>query len=664
MCLPAGFHLPVPHSTPIAGRLSRFKNRWSKIAGPWHQDILENGIPLDWINDTPPPDNRPFDSARSLSPSDFEACSLSLQHQIDIGAVEELPVDTVDGHWSSFFPVPKKNSDKVRGCFDLRVPNRHIQYEHFKMEGLHTAQSLIRRRDVMTKVDISDFFMHKPIGPPNRRYFRFMYDGRKFQYTAMPFGLCSAPRIATKFLQPAIRRLRRMGIRLVVFIDDILILSRSHHEAIRNTQKVVNFLHNLGYSIHPDKITAMPTRSLEFLGIQINTSLMQFRVPPSKVRSLRHQILQVLRADQQGTLTLRRFSSLIGKLNFLSGAVVSARIHIWPLLHLQASVLRRGSSWDGKMSLSSRVLAELEWWTTSLRPWNGCSFIPRRHSHVLTTDASHLGWGGWWRTQGSLGSRRDEARGFFSKKESKMSSNGRELTAVLFSLQSARSALQGKTVLLETDNSTTIAYVNHYGGPSRYLSAIARKLWAVCFSYDIHLQATHRPGVDNQRADRLSRWHRDSTDFKLAPLLFRQADRRWGPHSVDLFANRLNRQCRRFVSWRPDPSAVFIDALQFPLQGENPWCFPPEALISRFLALVIRQQATVTLVAPLWPSRPWWPTLQQLRIDKPMILPTASWVLSTVGLNEFSEFRHLRLAVWRISGSPSRIAAYLARRSL
>ena len=61
----------------------------------------------------------------------------------------------------------------------------------------------------MTKVDISDFFMQKPIGPPNRRYFRFMFDERKFQYTAMPFGLCSAPRIATKFLRPAIHRLRR-----------------------------------------------------------------------------------------------------------------------------------------------------------------------------------------------------------------------------------------------------------------------------------------------------------------------------------------------------------------------------------------------------------------------------------------------------------------------
>ena len=53
----------------------------------------------------------------------------------------------------------------------------------------------------------------------------------------MRFGLCSASRIATKFLQPAIHRLGRVGICLVVFIDDILILSQSHDEAICNTYK-------------------------------------------------------------------------------------------------------------------------------------------------------------------------------------------------------------------------------------------------------------------------------------------------------------------------------------------------------------------------------------------------------------------------------------------
>ena len=119
MCLLAGFYLPVLHSALITGRVSRFKNRWSKIAGPRHQDILENGIPLDWNDDTHPPDNRPFDSAPSPSHSDFEACSQSLQHQIDINVVEELRADTVDGHWSSFFPVLKEHR---QGAWVLRSP--------------------------------------------------------------------------------------------------------------------------------------------------------------------------------------------------------------------------------------------------------------------------------------------------------------------------------------------------------------------------------------------------------------------------------------------------------------------------------------------------------------------------------------------------------------
>ena len=43
-----------------------------------------------------------------------------------------------------------------------------------------------------------------------------------------------------------------------------------------------------------------------------------------------------------------------------------------------------------------------------------------------------------------------------------------------------------------------------------------------------------------------------------------------GPHSVDLFATQDNRLLDRFVSWRPDPSAIAVDAFMFPLKGENP----------------------------------------------------------------------------------------------
>ena len=138
-----------------------------------------------------------------------------------------------------------------------------------------------------------------------------------------------------------------------------------------------------------------------------------------------------------------------------------------------------------------------------------------------------------------------------------MSSNSRELHAVLYSVMAAAPRLRNSVVLVETDNSTTMAYVNHLGGRSRFLSAVAHRLWSVTNSYGITLRAVHRPGVEKWRADLLSRWRQDSTDLKLDPRLFRLADRKWGPHTVDLFATRLNTQLARFVSWRPDPSMPF-----------------------------------------------------------------------------------------------------------
>ena len=107
------------------------------------------GIPLDFQDDQKPPENRPYDSAARLSPRspELEACTATLQHYLESAAVEELPADTEGGLWSTFFPVAKKNTAKVRGCLDLRPLNRHLRYEHFKMEGLHTV------REVMQCVD-------------------------------------------------------------------------------------------------------------------------------------------------------------------------------------------------------------------------------------------------------------------------------------------------------------------------------------------------------------------------------------------------------------------------------------------------------------------------------------------------------------------------------
>ena len=153
-------------------------------------------------------------------------------------------------------------------------------------------------------------------------------------------------------------------------------------------------------------------------------------------------------------------------------------------------------------------------------------------------------WGRCWHKVGSRQRKEDEPRGF-SRSENKNGSNWRELTAGSLSIQSAALRPRNQVLLIETDNLVTKAYINHLGGRMPVLSAIARDIWATAHQFGIQPITVHRPGKFNQRADKLSQWKQDSTDLQLRPDLFKKADRRWGLHSIDLCANRLNRQtCR------------------------------------------------------------------------------------------------------------------------
>ena len=138
--------LPTPHPQQVRGRLKSFALVWKKhlALSKWHIRALEEGVPIDWLPDQLKElgsSNAPFDSALRYPKDSKErlACSKTLQHYISIGAVEVLPPDTHDGIWHTFFPVPKKGTDKMRGCVDLRKVNQCIEYKHFKMEGLHTV---------------------------------------------------------------------------------------------------------------------------------------------------------------------------------------------------------------------------------------------------------------------------------------------------------------------------------------------------------------------------------------------------------------------------------------------------------------------------------------------------------------------------------------------
>ena len=90
---------------------------------------------------------------------------------------------------------------------------------------------------------------------------------------------------------------------------------------------------------------------------------------------------------------------------------------------------------------------------------------------------------------------------------------------------------------------------------------MAQTIWAWCIDSNIWLIACHIPGSQNTDADKQSRVFNVSTEWSLCTQVFEDIQKLWGKSDVDLFASRLNFKIPSYVSCRPDPNAMFVNAL-------------------------------------------------------------------------------------------------------
>ncbi|CAN7946271.1 unnamed protein product, partial [Ixodes hexagonus] len=169
----------------------------------------------------------------------------------------------------------------------------------------------------------------------------------------------------------------------------------------------------------------------------------------------------------------------------------------------------------------------------------------------------------------------------------------------------------------------------------------------------ISVRAQHIPGHTNTSADQASRRVMDASSWKLCPQIFHRINCRWGPIHTDLFADFSNYQVRHYYSWKPDPLAAAVDALSQDWTGQGLYAFPPFSLVSRCIAKLQTSKSPLILVAPVWPSQPWYASLLHHSYEEPRLIPHSHHLLCSHDgqahpmLNSGS----LALAVWRLSSS-------------
>ena len=575
---------------------------------------------------------------------DDPAKALALDRELSAllakGAIEEVsPLLQPGGFYSRYFLVPKKTGG-FRPILDLRGLNAYLKVLPFRMLTTTGVLQAVREGEWFTSIDLTDAYFHVPILPAHRRFLRFAYRGRHWQFKVLPFGLSLSPRVFTRCVLAALAPLQSRGLKVLPYLDDWLVCAPSSALVARHTSHLLWHMGKLGFRVNVEKSCFVPSQVTTFLGVVLDTRTMFARPSDSRVVD----ILALLRRFRLGRrLPYVVFLQLLGKLTSISRLLPLGLLHLRPFqrwligfrLDARRHRLRR-------LRVSWRCLCVLA-------PWRNEAFLTLgvpmgvvvSHREVVTTDACPTGWGALWQHR--------SAQGQWSVEESRLHINVLELRAVHLALMALLPFLRGRHVLIRSDNTTTVYHINHQGGTrSAGMLRATRDLFLWAAPRLCSLRAMYLPGSRNRYADSLSRHGCPPGEWRLHPDVVAVIWSRFGRASVDLFASRDTAHCPRWFSLT-ELDCLGIDALAHPWPRTLLYAFPPLSLILPTLHRVLRDGHQVLLVAPFWPARTWFPLLLSLCLGPPWRLPDRLDLLTQLGGRVWHPNpRRLQLCLWSL----------------
>ncbi len=617
---------PLEFIQPLATRAEA----WQAIPGvsEWVMGIIKRGYSLQFAQRPPR-----FSGVVSTSVQGKNARVLrsEVMTLLEKGAIEMVsPALSESGFYSYYFLVPKKDGG-LRPILDLRRLNHALMRRPFRMITLKQILSQIRTEDWFCSLDLKDAYFHIQIAPHHRRFLRFALEGVAYQYTVLPFRLSLAPRTFTKCMDAALSPLRQMGIRILNYLDDWLILAQSEVELLSHR----THLERLGLRV---KSALSPSQQISFLG----TGHMREVIAPERALAIQ-KLAATFKSDTARPLKV--FQRMLGLMAAASPVLQLGLLRMRPLQRwLKPRVPH--NAWSHRR-LHIRVNQAC---VTALTPWKNPRWMEKGvamglvHTRkVVTTDASNTGWGALCEGKPTFG--------HWSKTESGFHINCLEMLAVCRACQFFLPDLIGRHVLIRSDNMSVVSYINHQGGvSSKRLFILAERLleWAQLnlrslraahllgrlnqgadmlsrsnvpseeWSYINHqggvsskrlfilaerllewaqlnlrsLRAAHLLGRLNQGADMLSRSNVPSEEWMLHPQVVQKIWKTFGKAEVDLFASKDNSHCPTYYS--KDRDALAHDWPNLLL-----YAFPPIALLPQVVRRIREQGHKVLLVAPL-----------------------------------------------------------------
>ena len=601
----------VQNKPPLkAARLPFFSQAWHQVtSNALILKIVCNGYKIQFVSK---PYQEKF-TPRSMSNKNTIICKQKIKDFLQFKIIK-IVSPSQEQFISHIFPVSKKSPGDFRIIFDLSDLNLHVRKIHFKMDSIPDIMIMIQPGDFFVSIDLTDAYyciaMHVLSLPFLTFYFLNVY----YQFTCLPQGLSSAPRIFTKVIRVILTFLRRQNIRIAAWIDDFLIASSSLSLCKEQAFQAVRTFEELGFVPNLEKSQLSPSQRICHLGLIWDSVEFSVSVPLDKIEHVKKKCVTAL----SSRVKVRFLMSILGSIEYFKWGFPYAALHYRRLQRFVNRCLASNLPYDKYVSVPKNAKVDLFWWSKVEDSLPSRSLFPFKASLEVICDASRTGWGCWT-------SDNQETFGFWSSSEKLLHINSLEFKAVFFAFRCFFRSTYNTSILIQSDSSTVVAYINNQGGTtSARLCDLALDFWDFCIHRNISISALHLPGVKNSRADSLSRLENSEHSYSLSQSFFELlAENLSFPLKIDCFASRLNFKLEKFFSRFPDPLSAGVDAFSV-RWTDNLYLFPPIPILHRVISKFISDNtAHGLLICPYWPSQFWFPSLLELLIAPPILIPSA-----------------------------------------
>ena len=511
---------------------------------------------------------------------------------------------------------------KPRALWDGRYVNKFCRDLPFAMDNATKVAEVAWEGAYFFKIDHKSGYHHVPLHESSWKYFGVFWKGTYYVFAVLPFGWKASPFIYHSITEAVAMYCRSLGIPMVVWIDDMLGMTERRcraasdenqfQSALRAMVVVSIILFKAGYFLGLPKCKLIPERVMTYLGIECDSIRSKFSVPEERI--LKYvPLLQGLVARK--CLSFSEMERIVGKLVSLECAVPAG---MWYTRFQYAAMRDSGISSDSSKSCKNKTILMVtedllqEWtmWIYFLKLNSGSAWKTLEAVLIqadISSDASGRSFAG-------VVSRENlpdkivvgEFYGAMLADDIQVK-EGEALRQTLNMLVlELPEEIKGKTLVCKVDNQSLKAVMERKGSTRILaLNHIGKQIYWLQQMGDFNLRLEYVRS-ENNVADPFTR-QSPGLETSLSDPYFRRVWERWGPFDWDLMATRAN------VNKTPQGNPLPFYSRYFDAESRgvnlfsqnlkdvvNPFCFPPDPVISMVLGyLKIHKQCCVLLLPAL-----------------------------------------------------------------